>query len=54
MQNERQEIKVHDTMEPLGKIVKKSGQVAMLSNGFRHFEQGFQLTPRVFEWRCRR
>src|SRR5580704_13176479 len=52
MKHERQKIKVHDTMKPLCEVVKKSRQVAMLRDRFRHFEQGFELTPRVFERRC--
>jgi len=39
-------------METLGQVVKKGGEVAMQSDGFRHFEQGFELTPGVFEGRC--
>ncbi len=52
MQHEREKIEINDAMETLGQIVKKSGKVAMLRDRFRHFEQGFELTPRMFERRC--
>ncbi len=52
VKDEGEEIEVHDGMETLGKIVKKCGEVAMLRDGFGHFEQGFELTPGVFERRC--
>ncbi len=38
-------------MQPFRKIVKKCGQIAMLRNRFRYFEQRFELTPRVFQRR---
>jgi hypothetical protein len=41
-------------MQSLSEVVKKRGQVAMLRDGFSHFEQSFELTPRMFERRCGR
>jgi len=52
MQDQREKIKINHAMETLGEVVKKGGEVAMQSDGFRHFEQGFELTPGVFEGRC--
>jgi hypothetical protein len=52
MQDQGEEIKVDNAMEALGQVVKKSGEVAMPGNGFGNFEQGFELTPRMFERRC--
>src|SRR5271163_2901379 len=54
VKHERQEIEVHDTVKPLRKVVKKSREVAMLRDRFRHFEQSFELAPGMFEWRSRR
>jgi hypothetical protein len=54
MKYKGEEIEVHDRMEALGEIVKKSRQVTMLRDGFSHFEQSFELTPRMFERRCAR
>jgi hypothetical protein len=51
MKHERKKIKVHHAMQSFSKIVKKSRQIAMLRDGFRHFEQGFELAPRVFKRR---
>ena len=48
MENESEEVEVHDGVEALGEIVKKRGQIAMLGDGLADFEQGFELTPGVF------
>jgi hypothetical protein len=41
-------------MKPLRQIVKKRRKIAMLRDRFRHFEQGFELAPGMFERRCGR
>ncbi len=53
MKNESKEIEINDGVEALGEIVKKSGEVAVLGDGFGYFEQGFELTPGMFERRNR-
>jgi hypothetical protein len=52
VQDQGEEIKFDNAMEALRQVVKKSREVAMSRNGFRHFEQGFELTPGVFKRRC--
>jgi hypothetical protein len=54
MKHQREKIEVHDRMQSHSEVVKKRGQVAMLRDGFSHFEQSFELTPRMFERRCGR
>src|SRR5207245_1451598 len=54
VQNEGEEVKVHDGVETLGEIVEKRGKVALLGDGLADFEQGFKLTPGVFERRSGR
>jgi hypothetical protein len=51
VKNKGEEVKIDDAMKTLRQIVKKSGEVPMLGDGFRYFEQGFELTPGVFERR---
>jgi hypothetical protein len=53
VKHKREEIKINNAMQALGKIVKESGKIAMLRNRFGHFEQGFELAPGMFERRCR-
>jgi hypothetical protein len=54
VKHKREEIKINDAMQALGKIVKKCSKIAMLRNRFSHFEQGFELAPGMFERRSRR
>jgi hypothetical protein len=51
VKDEGEKVKIDDAVETLGKVVKKSVEVAMLGDGFRHFEQGFELTPGLFKRR---
>ena len=52
VKDKREEIKFDDAVKTLGEVVKKSGEIAVLGDGFGHFEQGFELTPGVFKGRC--
>jgi len=36
-------------MKAAGKVVEKRGKIALLRNGLADLEQGFELTPGVFE-----
>src|SRR5580692_7155696 len=54
VQHQREEIEVNDAMKPLCQVVKKRGKIAMLRDRFRHFEQGFELTPGVLQRRSGR
>ena len=38
-----------DRMEPASKVVEQRGEIALLGDGLADFEQGFELTPGVFE-----
>jgi hypothetical protein len=49
MENEGEEVKIDDAVETLGKVVEKRGEIALLGDGLADFEQGFELTPGVFE-----
>ena len=49
MKDERKEIEVDDGMEAAGKVVEKRGKITLLRDGLADFEQGFELTPGVFE-----
>jgi hypothetical protein len=51
MEHKGEKIEVHNAMEALGKVVEERREIAVLSDGFAHFEQGFELTPGVFERR---
>ena len=44
-----EEIEIDDGMETLGKVVEKRGKIALLGDGLADFEQGFELTPGVFQ-----
>jgi hypothetical protein len=51
VKDEGEKVKIDDAVKTLGKVVKKSVEVAMLGDGFRHLEQGFELTPGLFKRR---
>jgi hypothetical protein len=51
VENESEEVEVHDRVEAFGKVVEKRGKVALLGDGLADFEQGFELTPGVLEGR---
>ena len=51
VENEGEEVEVHDGVEALGEVVEKRGEVALLGNGLADFEQGFELTPGVLQRR---
>jgi hypothetical protein len=51
VKDEGEKVKIDDGVKTFGEVVKKSGEVAMLGDGFRHFEQGFELTPGLFKRR---
>ena len=49
VEDEGQEIEVDDRAQAVRKIVKQRGEITLLGDGLAHFEQGFELTPGVFE-----
>jgi len=49
VENESEKVEVHDGVETLGEVVEKRGEVALLGDGLANLEQGFKLTPGVFE-----
>src|SRR5207245_9203371 len=49
VENKTKEVEFDDRMEPASKVVEKRGEIALLSDGLADFEQGFELTPGVFE-----
>ena len=49
VENEGEEVEVDDAVETLGEVVEKRGEIALLGDGLADFEQGFELTPGVFE-----
>src|SRR5713101_1759920 len=54
VENESEKVEVHDGVETLGEVVEKRGEVALLGDGLANLEQGFKLTPGVFERRSGR
>lgn len=51
VKDEGEKVKIDDAMKTFSKVVKKSVEVAMLGDGFRDFEQSFELTPGLFKRR---
>jgi hypothetical protein len=51
VKDERKEIEVDDRVEAASEVVEQRGEVALLGDGLADFEQGFELTPGVFERR---
>jgi len=49
VEDEGQKIEVDDGAQAVRKIVKQRGEIALLGDGLADFEQGFELTPGVFE-----
>src|SRR5437879_2661456 len=49
VENKTKEVEFDNRMKPAGKVVKKCGEIALLGDGLANFEQGFELTPGVFE-----
>jgi hypothetical protein len=49
VKDEREEVEVDNGMEAAGKVVEKRGEIALLGDSLADFEQGFELTPGVFE-----
>jgi len=49
VEDERQEIEIDDGAQAVRKIVEQRGQIALLGDSLADFEQGFELTPGVFE-----
>ena len=51
VQGEREEIEIDDRVQASGKVVEKRGKIALLGDGLADFQQGFELTARVFRRR---
>ena len=49
VENEGEEVEVNDGVQARGEVVEKRGEIALLGDGLADFEQGFKLTPGVFE-----
>jgi len=49
VENKTKEVEFDDRMEPASKVVEQRGEIALLGDGLADFEQGFKLTPGVFE-----
>jgi hypothetical protein len=49
VEDEGEEVEVHDGVEALGEVMKKRRKIALLGDGLADFEQGFELTPGVFK-----
>ena len=49
VQDEGQKIEFDDGAQAVRKIVKQRWKIALLGDGLADFEQGFELTPGVFE-----
>jgi len=49
VENESKEVELDNGMKAPGKVVEKGGKIALLRDGLADFEQGFELTPGVFE-----
>src|SRR6202171_1963870 len=49
VEDEGQEIEVDNRAQAVRKIVKQRGEIALLGDNLADFEQGFELTPEVFE-----
>ncbi len=49
VKNEGEEIEVDNGVEAPGKVVEQRGQIALLGDGLADLEQGFELSPGVFE-----
>ncbi len=47
MQNQSEEVELHDPVQALGKFVEKRWQVALLGDGFADLQQSLQLAPRM-------
>jgi hypothetical protein len=49
VEHEGEEVEVDDGVQALGKVVEKRGEIALLGDGLADFQQGFELTPGVFQ-----
>jgi hypothetical protein len=54
VENEGEEVEVDYGVQAFGEVVEKRGKIPLLGDGLADFEQGFELTPGVFERRGRR
>jgi hypothetical protein len=49
VEDKAKEVEFDNRMEPAGEVVEKRREIALLGDGLADFEQGFELTPGVFE-----
>jgi hypothetical protein len=49
VKDETEEVEFDNQVEARGKVVEKRGKIALLGDGLADFQQGFELTPGVFE-----
>ena len=49
VQHQRQEVELHHPVKPLGELMKKRRQIALLRDGLTHFQQRLQLAPGVVQ-----
>ncbi len=49
VENEGEEVEVDHGVQALGEVVEQRGQIALLGDGLANFQQGFKLTPGVFQ-----
>jgi hypothetical protein len=54
VENKTKEVEFDNGVQAAGKVVEQRGEIALLSDGLADFEQGFELTPGVFERRGKR
>ena len=53
MKDQRQKVERENAVEALSEIVEKGLQVALLGNGFGHFEESFDLARGMIDGRWR-
>src|SRR5262245_11881305 len=54
MQHQAEKIKINHRVEARGQVMEQRSKIALLRDGFAHFEQGFELTPGVLQRRSLR
>ena len=49
VQDEGEEVELDDGVQALGEVVEQRWEIALLGDGLADFQQGFKLTPGVFQ-----